>query len=97
MATINVSTTAQLKTALSSAHGGDTILLATRTYSGVSLADYHFSSAVTITSANAADPAKLTDLNIKNSSGLTFSKLELIQVPARMSTHSEWKARPTSL
>ena len=76
MATITVSTTAQLKTALSSAHAGDTIQLTTGKYSAVSLANDHFSSAVTITSADAAHPAKLMDLNMKNSSGLTFSNLE---------------------
>ena len=77
MATINVSTTAQLQTALSSAHAGDTILLAAGKYSAVTLQNYNFTSPVTIRSADSTHPAKLTDLMVKSSSGLNFSNLEL--------------------
>ena len=77
MATINVSNAAQLSAAISSAHAGDTILLAAGTYSGVVMQNLNFTSAVTITSADAAHPATLTDLYVRGSSGLNFSNLEL--------------------
>jgi len=77
MATINVSTTAQLKTALSSAHAGDTILMASGTYSGLNLQNYHFTTPVTIQSADAAHPAAFLDLTVRSSSGLNFNNLEL--------------------
>src|SRR6185437_8891671 len=77
MATFNVSTAAQLSAALASAHAGDTILLASGTYSGLVLKNVHFSSAVTITSADLAHPATITDLIVNSCSGLTFSNLEV--------------------
>lgn len=77
MSTITVSTTAELKAALTTAQGGDTILLATGTYSAVSLQNFNFSTAVTITSADASHPAVLTDLLVKSSSGMNFTNLEL--------------------
>ena len=77
MATITVSTTAQLTTALSAAHAGDTILLAAGTYSAVNLQNYNFTTPVTITSADATHPATLTGLMVRSSSGLNFTNLEL--------------------
>jgi len=85
MTTYSVSTTKDLLTALSKAASGDTITLATGTYANVTLANLKFASAVTITSANPDKPAILTDLMVKNSSGLTFSKLELSELtPSKM-------------
>ena len=75
MATYNVSTTANLVKFAALAQNGDTILLAPGTYSGVTLQNISKSGNVTITSANAGNPAVLTDLMIKNSDGLTFSNL----------------------
>jgi len=80
MTTYSVSTTKDLLTALSKAASGDTISLATGTYANVNLANFKFASAVTITSANPDKPAILTDLMVKNSSGLTFSKLEFSEL-----------------
>src|SRR3954470_8461293 len=73
----SVSTSAGLNAALNSAHSGDTIVLAPGVYAGVLSSGDHFSSAVTITSADLAHEAVITDLNVSNSSGLTFSQLEL--------------------
>lgn len=77
MTTITVSTTAQLQTALSSAHAGDVILLASGNYTGVSLRDLHFTSPVTITSADPSHPAQFYDFTLRTSSGLDFSNLVL--------------------
>jgi len=77
MASITVSTSAQLKTALSSAHAGDIILMTSGVYSGLNLQNYHFSTPVTVKSADANHPATLLDLTLRNSSGLNFSNLEL--------------------
>ena len=80
MTTFYVSTTKDLLSALSKASGGDTISLASGNYSGVNLSNLNFASNVTITSTNASKPAVLTDLMVKNSSGLTFSNLEFSEL-----------------
>ena len=50
MSTTTVTTSAELVSALKVAHGGDTIQLASGTYSTVGLGDLHFASNVTILS-----------------------------------------------
>jgi VCBS repeat-containing protein len=80
--TPNASTTivnnvAALMHALQSAHAGSTILLAPGTYSGVAISNFDAHGTVIIASQNAASPAIFTDLTVRNSAGLTFSKIAL--------------------
>jgi pectate lyase len=77
MATIVVNSTAGLSSALNSAQGGDVIQLASGVYSDLSLKGLTFASNVTITSADAAKPAVITDFVIRDVSGLTFKNVEL--------------------
>lgn len=76
MTTITVSNSAGLLSALSSAKAGDVISLAPGTYSGINLRNVDFVGSVTITSLDPANPAKLTDLMVRDSSGLKFTNLE---------------------
>lgn len=77
MTIFNVSTTAGLYQALGAAQAGDIVKLAPGAYSGVNIQNINFSSAVTITSANALSPAVVTDIKVYNCNGLTFNNLEL--------------------
>jgi Ca2+-binding RTX toxin-like protein len=77
MATTQVDSTAALISALQHAQGGDVILLAAGTYSGASINGLSIPGGVTVTSADAAHQAVLTNFNILNSQGLTFSNVEL--------------------
>jgi hypothetical protein len=74
--TTTVHSASDLLGALQNAHGGDTILLAPGTYSGVTIKNLNESGTVTIRSSDPAHQAVLTDLHVNNSSGLTFSHLE---------------------
>jgi len=76
MATINVSSTAALNTALKAAHAGDTILLSSGTYT-LSASGLNFATDVVVASANADRPAVLTSLSITDSSGITVRDLDL--------------------
>jgi hypothetical protein len=71
-----VSSTSGLIAALKTAAAGDTIQLAPGTYSGVSLKNLNFASAVTITSQDTGHQAVLTDLNVSGSHGLNLTNLE---------------------
>jgi parallel beta-helix repeat protein len=61
--------------ALQNATGGDTILLQSGDYSGAKLSSLNFSSAVTIESANANAPAVLQDLQVLNTSNVSFKNV----------------------
>lgn len=76
MSSIYVSNSAALNAALKTAQAGDTVYLASGTYSGISAYGAIKSGNVTITSADAERPAILTDLNVMNSNGFTFTNLE---------------------
>ena len=76
MATINVSSTAALNTALKAAKAGDTILLSTGTYT-LNASGLTFASDVTVASANTGKPAVITSLAINDTMGLTLRDLEL--------------------
>ncbi|MET0269802.1 MAG: right-handed parallel beta-helix repeat-containing protein, partial [Sphingomonas sp.] len=81
MATINVSSTTGLLAALRRADDGDVIRLAAGTYDDVDIRNVRIDGNVTITSADARNPAVVTDLTMRNSSGLTLSRLELAAGP----------------
>jgi Ca2+-binding RTX toxin-like protein len=92
MTTYNVSTTAELKTALAKAGDGDVIKLASGDYDNLSLRNINIAGNVTITSANPSDPAVLTSLAMANCSGITLSNLELFEEDAGTS----WNFRITN-
>jgi PKD repeat protein len=78
--TITVSTANQLKTALSKATGGETILLNPGDYgklvlTGRSGFDITFASEVTIRSADPARPAVFTGLDVRGAENLSFRDL----------------------
>lgn len=76
MTTYTVSSSTELLSTLKSISAGDTILLAGGTYSGNLIRGIDTSN-VTITSADPGNLATFTDLTVRNSSGLTFSNINL--------------------
>lgn len=80
---ITVSTAAQLQSALASATGGETILLAAGNYGALHLVDgktkfdvtHSASNPVTIRSADADNPAVFTALGLHGTSGFTLENL----------------------
>lgn len=72
VATIDVSTSAQLTAALSVARGGDMIRLASGNYGDVSISGKIFASDVTITSKDPAHAATFNTLTVKGSSNIDF-------------------------
>lgn len=76
MTTITVASSTELYQALSTAKSGDTILLQSGTYSGAQLRGIKIDGDVTITSKDPGNPAVFTNLEVRDSSGLNFSKLE---------------------
>ena len=80
MASFTVTTTSQLQSALKTAHAGDTISLASGSYTGVSLQNLNFTGAVTITSQDPNHQAVLVGLKLTSVSGLKFSNLEITTV-----------------
>uniref|UniRef100_UPI0025F8379A right-handed parallel beta-helix repeat-containing protein n=1 Tax=Phenylobacterium sp. TaxID=1871053 RepID=UPI0025F8379A len=77
MAIINVSSTALLTSALKAAVAGDTINLASGAYSGLNIGNLSYGSGITITSADASQPAIITDFTLTNMKGMTFSHVEM--------------------
>lgn len=75
MATLTVGSVSDLNSALKSAKSGDTIQLKAGNYSGVSIYNMNFGSGITITSADSKNPAVLTDLLIRGSTGVTVSNV----------------------
>jgi parallel beta helix pectate lyase-like protein len=71
MATLNVSNSSQLKSALSKAHGGDTIKLAGGSYGSLSVSQ-KFSGNVTIKSDGNA---RFGDVTLKGAANLTFDNV----------------------
>ncbi len=76
MATFNVSSAATLQSALSSAKGGDKIVLAAGDYGQVYIQNKNYASAVTITTS-ASNPAHLDGLYINGSKNISVSGLDL--------------------
>ncbi len=76
MATFNVSTSAQLKSAISQASGGDVIRLAPGNYGSVDINKEKFGSTVTFVSADAKRPAVIESLKVVNSENIRFDGLK---------------------
>jgi hypothetical protein len=70
MTTFNVSSASQLRTALSSASGGDVILLQSGNYGSFDFNNIAFSDYVTVRSADGNDGAMFTHIGVSNSSYL---------------------------
>jgi hypothetical protein len=77
MAIYNVSNATQLQSALTSAVGGDKILLAAGNYSSVSINGRNYASNVTVQVQSFQNPAHFDGLFVQNSKNLTFSGLDL--------------------
>ena len=78
---ITVSNAAELLSALQGAKGGETILLKTGNYGALSLIDQKtlfndFASQVTIKSADPANPAVISSLNLTGVDNLTFNGIK---------------------
>lgn len=81
MTTYTVGTTAELRATIGNAKNGDTILLESGTYSSVMLRGLNIDGNITITSKNPAKQAVFTDLNVRDSSGMTFRGIEFAADP----------------
>ncbi len=82
MATITVSTSAELMAAASRARAGDTVALAAGNYDKVTLRDVRFDGTVTITSADPERPAVLTGLKAIGVENITFRDVVLADMDA---------------
>jgi len=76
MTIFTISTQTQLDSTISQLKGGDTVQFAAGTYS-LTFNYKAFASEVTITSADPANPAKLSAVRLVNSSNVTFRNLEI--------------------
>lgn len=76
MTAFTVASQTQLDSALTQIKGGDTIQLAAGVYS-LTMASKAFTSNVTITSLDAANPARLSWLKLTDTSNVTFKNLEV--------------------
>lgn len=78
MAIINVSTSVGLVAAVKAAQPGDEIRLAPGQYAAVALKGIMPAGTVTITSADPANPAVFSDLQISGSSNLSISNVKML-------------------
>jgi Ca2+-binding RTX toxin-like protein len=81
VATIEVSTAAQLTAALSVAKGGDVIRLASGHYGDVAISGRAFASDVTITSKDPANAATFNSLTVKSSANIDFVGIDVLFKP----------------
>jgi hypothetical protein len=77
MTTYKVSTQSQLKSALNSAKGGDTISLGSGDYGSLYLDGKKYGGAVKITSASASNEARFDKISLNNVSNLTFDNVDV--------------------
>ncbi len=77
MAIHNVSNANELTAAIDSAQAGDTIELASGFYGDLRILNTNYSSDVTITSADAGDPATFSSIFLFDSSNITFDSLNV--------------------
>ena len=87
MAVLKVSNQAQLTSAVKNAGGGDTITLASGTYSGFTVNDL---SNVTITSADPGRPATINQFHLRGASNVEFKNLKLDYEPSKSGTTPFW-------
>jgi nitrous oxidase accessory protein NosD len=73
-----VGTSTGLLSALKTARPGDVIKLSPGDYSAMKIYKVEIAGEVTITSADASNPAVLHGLSVENSRGLTFTNLEMV-------------------
>ncbi|MEH6525478.1 MAG: right-handed parallel beta-helix repeat-containing protein [Sneathiella sp.] len=74
---IEVGSTAELLQALSNNTSGDvTIKLLPGDYIGVSIKDMHFTDDIVITSADPDNPARMADLDVRNSANISFADID---------------------
>lgn len=85
MATVNVSSAAQLDAALASARGGDVIRLASGNYGAITIEGRSYAGDVTITSANPGAAAVFNDVTVRNVSNLAFSNVNFEGAAGRTS------------
>lgn len=77
LSAITVSTKAQLDAAIARARGGEVIQLAKGNYGKVSIKGRKFGSIVTLQSVNAATPATISTLVVRDARNITFKDLEI--------------------
>lgn len=83
MTDFQVSSAEALTSALRSAQAGDTVYLASGTYSATTLLGFNFGGeGVKVVSADASNPAELLGLKVTQSSGMTFKGVVLKDVDA---------------
>lgn len=90
MAVFNVASAQQLTTALSQAHGGDTILLAGGNYGDFAAASLKYSSNVTIQSASASNPATFNSFHLTSCQNIALNDVDVHMVPT--ATSVAWAA-----
>ena len=88
MSNYSASSTLELTAALRSAQSGDIILLSAGTYSGLSLQNLNFDSAVTIRSADPTHLAVITDFTVSASKGLAFSNLDFTAIVSNIDSYA---------
>ena len=77
MANIMVNNQADLTAKLGTVKAGDTLLLAPGNYGLITIKSKNFVTPITIKSASATNPAKIEQLNITGSRGITISGIDL--------------------
>ena len=68
---------ADLATKLAAARGGETFVLAPGNYGLLTIKSRNFATPITITSADANNPAKIEQINITGSRGIAFTGLDM--------------------
>lgn len=81
MSTIEVYDNAAFATAIQTAQGGDTILMAPGAYTLLYLGNKNYAEDLTIRSMDARNPAQIDGLNITGSSGINISNVEFLVGP----------------
>lgn len=76
MTVYSVSSVTELDAALQKASAGDTIELAAGDYSSMVIKNKNYGSGITITSADASNPAVIEAFKISGSSGITISNID---------------------
>lgn len=77
MATYTVSSSAELRSAIASAQGGDTFLLKAGNYGNLDFSRLSFSAPVTIRSLDSANLAHIDRLNLSSATNLSFVDLDV--------------------